>query len=309
MFWNSHAFLTKDLCVGRISFLFFWRCDQFSLWTKWVLRHKTHSRKWEIPLLRWFLIQGHPSAIGFLFSFLSAYCCRQFQTCLLTGLINQYIIPFFAREVGFCQASPDAVSRGSGHIISGLFLLISPSHGSLSVNILDLTERVATMAVTGQPTAICWPAMPLIYASDTALSVLARRSIQSSLSGHHMIFNITLCEDVYTAELLYGICRNRERRDRISIKLLIQHFPNLSIKGRVIAPQSVVTPNIKNLFYRKRLKEFGLERGNVEQRYVTRIMDKIANISEFLFYFFSFLPSISLKARTSEYKIFEVRSK
>lgn len=309
MFWNSHAFLTKDLCVGRISFLFFWRCDQFSLWTKWVLRHKTHNKKWEIPLLRCFLIQGYTSAIGFLFSFLSAYCCRQFQTCLLTGLINQYIIPFFAREVGFCQASPDAVSRGSGHIISGLFLLISPSHGSLSVNILDLTGRVATMAVTGQPTAICWPAMPLIYTSDTALSVLARRSIQSSLSGHRMIFNITLCEDVYTAELLYGICRNREKRDRISIKLLIQHFPNLSIKGRVIASQSVVTPNIKNLFYRKRLKEFGLERGNVSRDMWPELWIRLlTSVSSFLF-FFSFLPSISLKARISEYKIFEVRSK
>lgn len=130
---------------------------------------------------------------------------------------NQYIVPLFAREVGFYQASPAVGSRGSGHlIISGLFLLIIFSHGSLSVNILDLTGRVATTAVTGQPT-FCWSDMPLMYTSDITLLDLARRSIQSSLSGHHMIFNITVCEDVYTADLLYGIFRNGERRERENI--------------------------------------------------------------------------------------------
>lgn len=213
MFWNSPTFLTRYLCVGRISSLFFGRCDQFSLWRKQALRHITYSKKWEIPaLLRWFLIQGHPSAIEFLFSFLSAYIAVYWQLCQSV----QLIVPLFAREEGFCQAFPGAGSRGSGHIlISGLFLLISPSHGSPSVNILDLTGRVPTTSVTGQPTPFCWPAMPLLYTSDITLLDLARRSIQSSLSGHHMIFNTTICEDVYTADLLYGICRSRERRERI----------------------------------------------------------------------------------------------
>lgn len=56
----------------------------------------------------------------------------------------------------------------------------------------------------------------------------------------------------------------RGERERISIRLLIQHFPNLPIKGRVLASQSVVIPSLKNLIYRKRLTEFGLERGNLE---------------------------------------------
>lgn len=59
---------------------------------------------------------------------------------------------------------------------------------------------------------------------------------------------------------------------RIPFKLVIRHPPNLSNKGGVIAMQSVVTPNLKDLIYRKRLKGLRLGKGNLELRYMTSVL-------------------------------------
>lgn len=72
---------------------------------------------------------------------------------------------------------------------------------------------------------------------------------------------------------------------RIPFKLVIRHSPNLSIKGRVIATQSVVTPSLKDLIYRKSLKELGLGKGDLELRYMTSVLQQglLASLSSLFF--------------------------
>lgn len=131
MFLKQPYLPDKILMCWRDFFLFFWRCDQFSFWTKWALRHVTYSGKWEIQaLLRWFLSQKHLQ-LNFSLFFPLSMLLQVVPDLTIDSLTNQFTVPLDAREVGFCWASPGVGSRGSGHtVISGLFLLIIPSDGS-----------------------------------------------------------------------------------------------------------------------------------------------------------------------------------
>lgn len=119
------------MCWRDFFFLFFWRCDQFSFWTKWALRHITYSEKWEMPaLLRWFLSQEQLQ-LNFSLSFPLSMLLQAVPDLPIDSFTNQYTIPLAAAEVGFCRASPGVGFRGNGHIIiSVLFQLFSPSDGS-----------------------------------------------------------------------------------------------------------------------------------------------------------------------------------
>lgn len=181
--------------------------------------------------------------------------------------------------------------------------------GAISANSLDLTGRVATAAMTRKPTMFCCSDIPLIYTSDMKYIIRYRKK-HSKLSVRTSYLISPSVWMLYNRFIIWKLqkweSKEKEReRKKIPFKLLIWHSPDLSIKGRVIVLQSVVTPTLKNLIYRKRLKELGLERGNLVLSYVTSELWKgLLTAATSLF-----CPACASKAKISEYKMFEVRSK
>lgn len=145
--------------------------------------------------------ESRAAAIEFL-SFLSSQhaiaSCSRFANWQFYQSAYQ---PLAAAEVGFCRASPGVGFRGNGHIIiSVLFPLISPSDGRhfclREKAWIFLEGWLQQPSQQSQQHFAALTSLWCIRVTSHILLDLERRSIQSSVSEHHIIFNISIAVDV-----------------------------------------------------------------------------------------------------------------